>query len=63
MDSEDLLEDLESDIEELEHDFQEVKDTEAEGTLREKQKKAEELLEDIHQQLKFLKKVAEKGKE
>jgi len=61
-DPEDMIEELEKDIGEIEHDFDEVKNEGAEGTLREKQEKAEDILEEIHGQLKFLKEQVEDTK-
>ncbi|MFB6191293.1 MAG: hypothetical protein ABEJ64_02600 [Candidatus Nanohaloarchaea archaeon] len=54
MDPEDLLRELEEDVGEMEQEFQDVEDPDAEGTLREKQQRAEQLIEEIHDQLKFL---------
>lgn len=54
MEPEDLLRELEEDVGEMEQEFQDVEDPDAEGTLREKQQRAEQLIEEIHDQLKFL---------
>ncbi|MFB6213975.1 MAG: hypothetical protein ABEJ07_05425 [Candidatus Nanohaloarchaea archaeon] len=54
MEPEDLLRELEEDVGEMEQEFQDVEDPDAEGTLWEKQQRAEQLIEEIHDQLKFL---------
>lgn len=56
MEPEDLLEELERDVDDMEREFQEAKDPNPEDTMREKQQRAEQLIEEIHGQLKFLKK-------
>jgi hypothetical protein len=63
MDPEDLLEELESDVDEMEQDFQAVQDPDAEGTMREKQQRAQELIKEIHGQLEFLQEQVSDGKE
>lgn len=63
MDPGDMIEELEEDIDEIEHGFQDVKDEKASGTVREKQEEAEDILEEIHQQLRFLKEQVEDTKE
>ena len=50
----DAIEDLEDQIDSVEHDFDEVKDEEASGDLKRKQQKAENILNDIHDQLEVL---------
>lgn len=50
----DAIEDLEDEIDSVEHDFDEVKDEEASGDLKQKQQKAENILNDIHDQLEVL---------
>jgi len=50
----DAIEDLEDEIDSVEHDFDEVKDEEASGDLKRKQQKAENILNDIHDQLEVL---------
>lgn len=50
----DAVEDLEDEIETVEHDFEEVKDKEASGDLKRKQEMAENILNDIHDQLEVL---------
>ena len=50
----DAIEDLEDEIDSVEHDFDEVKDEEASGDLKREQKKAENILNDIHDQLEVL---------
>ncbi|MFB6203765.1 MAG: hypothetical protein ABEK01_04720 [Candidatus Nanohaloarchaea archaeon] len=49
-----LLEKLEDQIEVAEKDFSKIKDEDAEGSLREKQEKAEKLIGEIHDQIEFL---------
>ena len=51
---EDILEDLEQEVKHAESDFQEAKDEEATGSLKEKQERAENLMNEIHDQLEFL---------
>ena len=50
----DAIEDLEDEIDSVEHDFDEVKNEKASGDLKRKQKKAENILNDIHDQLEVL---------
>lgn len=57
-----MLEELEHDVSELETGFEQVRDKDAKGSLRQKQQRAEQLLEEIHGQLRFLKQQVESGK-
>jgi len=51
---EDILGELEEEVEHAEKDFQKAKDNNASGSLKEKQKRAENLMNEIHEQLEFL---------
>ena len=51
---ESILEDLEQEVETAEKDFEEAKDKNASGSLKEKQERAENLMNEIHDQLEFL---------
>ncbi len=51
---ESILEDLEQEVETAEEDFQEAKAEDASGSLKEKQERAENLMNEIHDQLEFL---------
>lgn len=51
---EDILGELEDEVEHAEKDFQEAKDEDASGSLKEKQDRAENLMNEIHEQLEFL---------
>jgi septation ring formation regulator EzrA len=48
------LDELEHEIEDAEENFEKVKDESADGELQEKQKRAEELMDEIHSQIEFL---------
>lgn len=61
MEPEDLLEELEEDVGEIEKDFDQIKDDDAPESIREKQRKAEELLGEIHEQLEFLREQVEQN--
>ncbi|MFB6190250.1 MAG: hypothetical protein ABEJ91_01630 [Candidatus Nanohaloarchaea archaeon] len=63
MDPEDLLEELERDVDEMEQEFQAAQNPDAEGTMREKQQRAQELIKEIHGQLEFLQEQVGDGKE
>lgn len=56
-----LLEEVEETVDEFEHEFEEVKDEDATGSLKEKQERAENILNEIHDQLSFLKEVSDEG--
>ncbi|MFB6217495.1 MAG: hypothetical protein ABEJ72_11130 [Candidatus Aenigmatarchaeota archaeon] len=55
-----ILEELEEEVEEAERDFSQIKSDNVPETTREKQEMVENLLEEVHQQLDFLKNVIEK---
>lgn len=55
-----ILDELEKEVEEAEKDFEEIKSDDVPDTTREKQEMAEKLLEEVHDQLEFLKDVAER---
>lgn len=59
--NDELLEEVEETVDEFEHEFEEVKDEDATGSLKEKQEKAENILNEIHDQLSFLKEVSDEG--
>ncbi len=58
-DEEEIVEELESEVETLDHEFEEVKDSNAEGDLSDKQQRVEEILSEVHEQLDFLKQVSQ----
>lgn len=59
----DVVDDLEDEIESVERDFESVKDEEASGNLKQKQERAEKILNDIHDQLHVLQKHIENASE
>lgn len=54
-----ILDELEHEVEEAERDFEQLKGDEVPETTREKQEMVENLLEEVHGQLEFLKEVAD----
>jgi hypothetical protein len=54
------MEDIQSQIRDVEKDFETVKTDKADGELAEKQKKAEEILGEIHDQVDFLREQVER---
>ncbi len=54
------MEDIQDQIKDVEDDFETVKTDEADGELAEKQKKAEEILGEIHDQVDFLREQVER---
>ncbi len=56
---EEMLEKLSEDVEQIEQEFEKVSDESGDPELMEKQQRAQEILEEIHDQLDFLKGVAE----
>lgn len=65
MDPEKVLEDLEKEVEDAEHDFERVRDSNAEGSEKDRQERVESLLSKVHEQIRLLHSIAEKdsGKE
>lgn len=59
-DYKDAMDDIQEQIRNVENDFEQVKTDEASGELAEKQKKAEEILSDIHDQVDFLREQVER---
>lgn len=51
----DVVDNLESEVKNVERDFENIKSDNPSRSLREKQDRAEEILEEIHEQLSFLK--------
>lgn len=51
----DVVDNLESEVKNVERDFENIKSNNPSRSLREKQDRAEEILEEIHEQLDFLK--------
>lgn len=51
----DVVDNLESEVKNVERDFENIKSDNPSRSLREKQDRAEEILEEIHEQLDFLK--------
>ncbi|MFB6292281.1 MAG: hypothetical protein ABEI58_02700 [Candidatus Nanohaloarchaea archaeon] len=58
---EEMLEDLSEDVKQIEEEFEKVSGGETDESLRRKQQQAREILEEIHEQLDFLKDVAEEA--
>lgn len=54
-----IVDELEGEINFLEQEFESVKD-ENDPTTREKQEKVEEILNEVHEQIDFLKEVSDK---
>lgn len=54
------MEDIQNQIKDVENDFETVKTDEASGELAEKQKKAEDILGEIHEQVDFLREQVER---
>ena len=54
-----IVDELEGEINFLEEEFESVKD-ENDPTTREKQEKVEEILNEVHEQIDFLKEVSER---
>lgn len=63
MEPEELIEELEDDVEGLERGMDRVESSGSPDSLWQKQERAEELLEEIHGQLEFLRKQVKRGKE
>ena len=61
MDPEKLLEDIEHRVDDTEEELHKIEEENDGETLTSKQESAEDLIQEIHKQIKFLKKVAEKG--
>lgn len=55
-----IIDELEHEIEDAERDFAQVKSDDVPETTREKQEMVENLLEEVHDQLEFLKQVADR---
>lgn len=62
-DYDNAVNDLEEEIDSVERDFESIKDEEASGELKEKQEKAEKILDEIHDQLHVLQKHIENASE
>lgn len=58
-----IVDELEHEVEDLENEFESVKDQKAPETVREKQQQVQNILEEVHDQLNFLREVAEEGKD
>ena len=58
----DMVEDLEKEVDHLETEFESVSSEDASSTTREKQQKVQEILEEVHEQIAFLKEVSENEK-
>ncbi len=54
MDEDETLEELVGQLELTEQEFNRIRDENATGSLRDKQQRAENLLDEIHQQVDFL---------
>lgn len=54
-----IVEELEGEVDELEHEFESVKSEDVPETTREKQKQVQQILEEVHEQISFLKDISQ----
>jgi hypothetical protein len=54
-----IVDELEDEVDFLEDEFDSVKSDDVASTTREKQEKVEDILEEVHEQIDFLKQVSE----